>query len=493
MTLSERLSEYVRAAFSGIWVQTHEQDDALVEIAQLARQDDWRLASWDIDKGLKLNGIESDAVTSANDPLSAIKSLNALATPDGTALLVLRNFHRFLGSAEIVQALDTAISKGKQERTFIVILSPVIQIPVELERQFVVIEHDLPGRDQLEQIARSIATEPGDLPEGDDLGLVLDAAAGLTRMEAENAFSLSLVRHGKVVPETLWELKTGMLKKSGLLSLHRGGEKFADLGGLDALKSFSRKALTGGRRGPGVRARGVLLLGVPGTGKSALAKSLGNETGRPTLILDVGSLMGSLVGQTEERTRQALKIVDAMAPCVLFIDEIEKALAGSSGQTDSGVGARMFGTFLTWLSDHESDVFVVATSNDISKLPPEFSRAERWDGTFFIDLPGRREKDMIWEMYSRKFGLSLDQHRPDDRDWTGAEIRSACRLSALLDVPLVEAAMNVVPVAVTAGESVEKLRNWASGRCLSADRPGLYTRGTGGSPGRSINRDPSLN
>jgi hypothetical protein len=398
-----------------------------------------------------------------------------------------------MGSTEVVQALDTAVTQGKQAGKIVVVLSPVVQVPVELERQFVVVEHDLPGRAQLEQIARSIATEPGELPEGDDLGLVLDAAAGLARMEAENAFSLSLVRHGRVVPETLWELKTGMLKKSGLLTLHRGGEKFADLGGLDALKAFSRKALAGGHRGSGVRPRGVLLLGVPGTGKSALAKALGNESGRPTLILDVGSLMGSLVGQTEERTRQALKIVDAMAPCVLFIDEIEKALSGVQSAGDSGVSARMFGTFLGWLSDHESDVFVVATSNDVSKLPPEFSRAGRWDGTFFIDLPGRREKDMNWEMYSRRFGLGLDQHRPDDRDWTGAEIRSACRLSALLDVPLVEAAMNVVPVAVTAGESVEKLRNWASGRCLSADRPGLYTRGTGGSPGSPINRDPSLN
>jgi SpoVK/Ycf46/Vps4 family AAA+-type ATPase len=497
MTLAERLSEYVRAAFSGIWVQTSEQDDALHEIALLARQNNWGLASWDIDKGLKLNGWRADDLAPANapDPLAAIKSLNVLATPDGTALLVLRNFHRFLGSAEIVQSLDSAISKGKQDRTFVVILSPVVQIPVELERQFVIVEHDLPGREQLEQIARSIATEPGDLPEGDALDLVLDAAAGLTRMEAENAFSLSLVRHGKIVPETLWELKTGMLKKSGLLTLHRGGERFADLGGLDALKGFSRKALGGSRRGQGVQARGVLLLGVPGTGKSAFAKALGNEAGRPTLILDVGSLMGSLVGQTEERTRQALKIVDAMAPCVLFIDEIEKALAGvqSSGQTDSGVSARLFGSFLTWLSDHESDVFVVATSNDISKLPPEFSRAERWDAVYFLDMPDHSEKDIIWRMYSETFGLELDQPRPNDRDWTGAEIKSACRLSALLEVSLVEAAQNVVPVAVMAGDSVEKLRNWASGRCLSADRPGLYTRGSGGTPGRSINRDPSVN
>jgi hypothetical protein len=127
MTLSERLSEYVRAAFSGIWVQSHEQDDAIAEIAQLCRQNGWTLATWDIDRGLGLNGQTAEAtVPSAADPLSAVKSLSALATPDGTALLVLRNLHRFLGSAEIVQALETAISKGKQDRTFVVILSPIV-------------------------------------------------------------------------------------------------------------------------------------------------------------------------------------------------------------------------------------------------------------------------------------------------------------------------------------------------------------------------------
>lgn len=497
MTLAERLSEYVRAAFSGIWITSHEHDEAVHEIAQSCRANKWTLASWDIDRGLALQWPSATATPTATDPLAAIKALGALATPDGTAILVLRNYHRFLGSAEIVQALESAISRGKADRTFIVVLSPVVQVPIELERQFVVVEHELPGRDQIEQIARSIAVEPGDLPEGDDLGTVLDAAAGLTRTEAENAFSLSLVRHGKVVPETLWELKSGMLKKSGLLTLHRGGETFADLGGLHALKGFTRKALGSRQRTNGVRPRGVLLLSPPGCGKSAFAKSLGNETGRPTLVLDVGSLMGSLVGQTEERTRQALRIVDAMAPCVLFVDEIEKALAGvqSSGQTDSGVSARMFGTMLGWLNDHESDVFVVATSNDISKLPPEFSRAERWDGTFFIDLPGQQEREAIWSMYVERYGLNPAQPRPTCEGWTGAEIRSCCRLAALLDVPLVEAALNVVPVAVTAGESVERLRSWASGRCLSADRPGLYTRNSGGSgsSGRSLTRDPSTN
>src|SRR3954466_9569906 len=334
------------------------------------------------------------------------------------------------------------------------------------------------------------------MPEGDGLAAVLDAAAGLTRLEAENAFSLSLVRHGRLAPEVLWELKGQALKKAGLLTLHRGGETFADLGGLGALKAFCSRALRPGRPA-GARARGILLLGVPGTGKSMFAKALGNEVGRPTLVLDVGALMGSLVGQTEQRVREALRAVDAMAPCVVFCDEIEKALAGvqGGGQGDSGVGARLFGTLLSWLSDHESDAFFVGTCNDISKLPPEFGRAERFDAIYFLDLPGAAEKEPIWRMYLEKFGLDPDQRRPQERDWTGAEIRSCCRLAALLDIPLIEAAQNVVPVAVTAGESIERLRDWAAGRRLSAGRPRRHTPPSvvGTKPGRNVRRDPSSN
>ncbi|MDR3638636.1 MAG: AAA family ATPase [Isosphaeraceae bacterium] len=498
MTLAERLSEYVRACFTGLWVQSHEPHDALQEIAQLCRQNHWTLAAWDIDQGLSLAGHTADAsaAMSAADPLAAIRTLGSLAASGDTALLVLRNFHRFLNSAEVVQALDTQLTAGRLSGTFVVILSPIVNVPVELERQFAIVEHELPGREQLTAIARGIATEQGELPEGDALIQVLDAAAGLTRVEAENAFSLSLVRHKRIAADTLWEIKSGMLKKSGLLTLHRGGETFAELGGLQALKQFCTRALRSDRPS-GVRARGVLLLGPPGSGKSQFCKALGAETGRPTLILDVGALLGSLVGQSEANIRHALRLVDAMSPCVVMLEEVEKALSGvsSTGQTDSGVSARMFASFLAWLNDHESDAFVVCSANDVSRLPPEFARSERFDGTFFLDLPAAGEKDVIWRMYLAKYGLDPDQRRPRDTEWTGAEIKACCRLAALLDVPLVDAAQQIVPVAVTAGESVERLRTWASGRCLAADRPGLYTRGTevGGKTGRNVNRNPSSN
>ena len=494
MTLAERLSEYIRACFSGIWIESHEHADALAEITQLCRQEDWQLAVWDIEQGLRARGTQSPAENDGSDPLAAIRSLAAMATPegDGTAVLVLCNFHRFLSSVEIVQALARQISAGKQQRLFVLVLSPVVQIPIELEKLFVVVEHELPGREQLEAIARSIATEEGDLPEA-TVSPVLDAAAGLTRYEAEGAFSLSLIRHNRLVPQAIFEQKAQTLKKSGLLALHRGSETFADLGGLDSLKAFCSRAL---RRSAaaGTRARGVALVSPPGCGKSQFCKALGNEVGRPTLTLDVGSLMGSLVGQSESQTRQALKIADAMAPCVLFCDEADKALAGASGSGDSGVSARLFGTLLTYLSDHTSDVFVVVTANDVSKLPPEFFRSERFDGLFMLDLPGSQEKQAIWKLYLAKFGLDAKQKLPADDLWTGAEIRSCCRLSALLDVPLLHAAQNVVPVAVTASEALGRLRTWASGRCLSADKPGIYQHAAAtAKPGRRVSRDPSNN
>ena len=273
------------------------------------------------------------------------------------------------------------------------------------------------------------------------------------------------------------------------MSLHRGTEDFQSLGGLDTLKAFTKRALLRHREdGPSpVRPKGVMLLSPPGCGKSAFCKALGREVGRPVIILDVGSLLGSLVGQSEERTRQALATIDAMAPAVVMIDEVEKAFSGVAGssQNDSGVSSRVFATFLTWLNDHESDVFVVCTANDVQKLPPEFSRAERFDGVFFVDLPGRAQKDAIWEIYLGQYALETDQKRPDDRDWTGAEIKSCCRLAALLDLPLSQAAQNIVPVATTSGESVQRLRQWADGRCLSADVPGVFrASGTGQSKRR---------
>ena len=478
MSLMNELNDYINAAFSGLWVQTVEPDEAERELVEHARQQHWTLAVWDVARGLRLPLNPSATAPEVADPLAVLRLLPTLApvNNDGsgepTTLLVLPNFHRFLSSAEIVQTLFEQLITGKQRRIFVVVLSPLIQIPLELERSFVVVEHALPTQDQLGQIATDLlADHPDGRPTGPAWQALLEAAAGLTRAEAEGAFALSLARHDALRPEVIWDLKGQTLRKLNLLTLHRGQENFASLGGLAALKDFCRRALQPGRA---VKPRGALLLSPPGCGKSAFCRALGNETGRPVLTLDIGALMGGLVGDTERNVRQALKIADAMSPCVLFVDELEKGLSGVGGSGDSGVSTRLFGTLLTWLADHQTDVFFVGTANDISRLPPEFTRAERLDALFFVDLPGSAERRLIWDMYRRQYDVAANQPIPNDNDWTGAEIKSCCRLSALLDVSLTEAASNVVPVAQTAVEAVTKLRHWASGRCLSADRPGIY-------------------
>lgn len=487
-TFKTMLHEYVAGCFTGIWIETHEPEEAIAELGALCREQSWQLGQWNIDQGLR-TGVA--LIEEASDPLSAVKSAGRIG--EGTSILVLENFHRFLALPDIVHALAGQLHAGKQTRSIIIVVAPVLELPPELEKRFVVVEHALPDRDQLRKIAEELAIDEGELPEAAELDQLIDAASGMTRSEAESAYSLSLVRSGRLLPTTVRDLKTQTLKKRGLLSLYRGPATFDDLGGLDSLKSFCKWAAL--RSSERVRARGVMLLSPPGCGKSQICKALGSETGRPVILLDVGSLMGSLVGQSENRTRQALKIIDAMGKSVVLLDEVDKAFgsvtSGNSG--DSGVSARMFGTFLTWLNDRQSDSFVVCTANDVQKLTPEFARAERFDAVYFLDLPLREEKDSIWSIYLEHFGLDVEQAKPDDSDWSGAEIKACCRLAALLDVPL-NLAQNVVPVAVTARESIDRLRRWADQRCLDAHAGGLYRfTPTPTKTRRKIKGDPSLN
>ena len=203
MKLSDRLGELVRACFTGVWVESVEHEDAIAEIAEMCRENQWRLASWDIDAGLRIPGGEHAEAEQGTDPLAAIRATRPFASDDTPSIVVLRNFHRFLGSAEIMQALARQVAEGRSSQTVYIILSPTVQLPIELEKSFVVVEHPMPTRQQLREIAAGVATEDGELPSGDELETVLDAAMGLTRLEAENAFGLSLVRDRVIRPESI--------------------------------------------------------------------------------------------------------------------------------------------------------------------------------------------------------------------------------------------------------------------------------------------------
>lgn len=472
--LDKKLVNLVDAGFSAIWVYTSEPDEAQRSIAKLAEQHEWKLSTWDCMAGLK--GLVNDKAQGTPNPLSPITTyLSRNAAEKEAQVILLHNYHRFLENPQVVQGVINASLVGKGTQTFYVVLSPVRDLPLELQKVFTILEHPLPGEEEL----KAVLEEVSDGSQG-TTAEVINAAKGMTRRQAEDAFSLSMVEHeGTISSETIWDLKKGFVNDRGYMSFSRGGPGFESIEGLDNLKRFTKNLL---RPESTVPSKGVMLLGPPGTGKSHLCKALGNETGRPTIVLDFGALYQKHVGDTEKNIRDALATADAMGRVVLMIDEVEKALAGAGGDGDSGVAARAFGTFLTWLSDREekkSDVFVVMTSNDISKLPPEFTRAERVDAVFFLDLPNDIERAKIWDLYEQKYALPAGKRYNkklfEDKGWTGAEIKACCRLAASLGVGVKESSSYIVPVSVTSGEKIQALREWAKGRCISATYEGAYT------------------
>lgn len=457
--LRDRLGPYVKAGFSGVWVTTSEPEEAQREVNLLAHALGRESRQWDIGRGL----VVGDAARPGSDnPLAPLTGL-----PNGGqgALVTLHNYHRFLDNAKVVQCLANALLAAKEDGNTFLVLSPALSLPPELEKTFVVIDHDLPTRDQL---LGKLGDIEGDVGYEDGVG---DAAVGLTLREAENAYALSLVKHGKVTVEEVLELKTQAVKKKGFLELYRGKESFSSLGGLGGAKDFCARLL---RKGNPVAPRGILLVGVPGSGKSAFIKALGNEVDRPTLLMDVGRLHSKYVGESEANLRGALRLADSLAPCVLFIDEVEKALSGVGSDGDSGVSARVFGSLLTWMNDRESDVFVALSANDVTRLPPEFSRAERLDRVFMVDLPTGDELDRIWEIYRGLYGVPDLHLPPNDSQWTGAEVKSCCRLSRALGVSLTEASKGLVPVAASSADKIHALREWAKGKVTDASTGEIY-------------------
>lgn len=496
MSLPEQIDDYVRAGNTALWVESHEHEEALAEIMALCKTNQWVLFSWDAVDGMQSigTGVQitwTRPTTPEQVPNQAFIDLEAVAnarksvtnTPVApSVILVLRNIHDTMASnPALKQRIIKAAFLGRKSRAFVIILSPVIAIPPEMDKLFTVITHDLPTRQQLKKIAKTLATEPGEYPtDAVEERELLDASTGMSRIEAENAFSISIIRKNKLMPSVILEEKGRSLLKDGLLRLWTKPTSFAELGGLSHLKSFHKELLTSKSDNPLARPRGTLLLSPPGCGKSQFSKALGFETNRPVLSLDISTLMGGRVGQSEAQTRRALATADAMAPCILYIDEVEKGLAGlgGSGQSDGGVAQRMFGTILTWMNDHESDVFTIATCNDINKIletNPEFARAERFDGMFFIDLPTEDERDKIWSIWLKAFGISEKNNpRPPDDGWTGAEIRTCCRLATIFKRPLKETGKLVVPSIRTASRQIEQLQKWAQNRCLSATNQGIY-------------------
>ncbi len=418
------------------------------------------------------------------------------------AIFLFKDFHPFLTKSNfaVTRKLKEIALHLKNSFKTIVLVSSVLEIPVELEKEITLLNHPLPSRDDLAALLDKIIADVKQFRqvniELDEAGRerLLQAALGLTLGEAENVFAKIIVKGERLSGEDVNEVfaeKQQIIRKSGLLEYYSTDENFTNVGGLSVLKEWLAKravAFTQEAREFGLPfPKGILMLGVQGCGKSLCAKAVSNLWQLPLLRFDMGRMFGSLVGSSEENVRRAIAVAESVAPTILWVDEIDKAFAGSqgSGATDGGTTARVFGTFLTWLSEKTAPVFVVATANDISQLPPELLRKGRLDEIFFVDLPSPAERKEIFKIHITKRKrdaekFDLESLAGASAEFSGAEIEEAVN-SALYDAfysrqelateNIQTSLSQTVPLAKTMDEQINRLRSWAEGRARNASVP----------------------
>ena len=487
------IADLIRARYSLLYVISHEEARVEESLRKLCVEREMRLEVWSITEGFRVLA-GGTGQRDVKDPLKALEHVNRA---EGRGLFVLRDFHPFLKEPSIVRRLRDLGHELRKTKKSLVLLSPVQKVPPELEKSIsAMVYWELPTRPEIEQIARRLVTQAPEATQQEVqsnpafLEKVVEAALGLTEVEAENVFAKSIVMFKRFEVDVILQEKEQIIRKSGILEFLHPDERMTGVGGLDTLKdwlhkrtlAFSREARDFGLPEP----RGILLLGIPGCGKSLTAKSIGALWQTPLLRLDVGRVFGSLVGSSEENIRRAIRTAESVAPCVLWLDELEKGLSGvqSSGQSDAGTSARVFGTFITWLQEKTTPVFVIATANQVKLLPPEVLRKGRFDEIFFVDLPSAEEREEIFRIHVQK-----KNRNPEDLDlsalveategFSGSEIEQVV-ISALYDAfylgqdltteGLLESIEETVPLSQTMQEDITEMRNWSRTRARFASR-----------------------
>jgi len=495
------IEDLVKARYPLIYVVSHEESRVEESLKKLCIEREMRLEVWSITEGMQVlaNG---SGTRDVKDPLKALEHVNR---GEGRALYILRDFHPFTKDPTVVRRLRDLSFALRRTKKSVILLSPVQKVPPELEKAVSAIVYwELPTRTEIDAIARRLVPQApapvqkqaSERPEF--LEHVVEAALGLTEVEAENVFAKSMVRTHTFDIKTILDEKKQIIRKSGLLEYYERTESIADVGGLVTLKdwvkkrrhAFSKKAREFGLPLP----KGMLLIGVPGTGKSLTAKAVGSLWEMPLLRLDVGKIFAGLVGSSEENIRKVTQTAEAIAPAILWIDEIEKGFSGtgSSGQTDGGTTSRVFGSFITWMQEKESPVFVIATANDVSQLPPELLRKGRFDEIFFCDLPTREERRQIFEVHIHKKGrnpaeFELERLADATQEFSGAEIEQAI-VQAMYDAfdsgvditteGLLHSLADIVPLSVTMREKIDVMREWARTRARPASGKASQSKGT---------------
>jgi SpoVK/Ycf46/Vps4 family AAA+-type ATPase len=481
----------IRSRYPVIAVDTLEEDRLRELLVRVAERLDVPLFSWSRTRGLVRSGRERGVYDTA-DPFKLLAHLQASEAP---GVYLLADFHPYLEQdPQLVRLLREALASFTADRRALVLSGHGVELPAEIGKQGVPYRLALPD---LEEIRAELREGVRRAVEEDGVRVAIDQEQayeiarelqGLTRDEVRRALRRAMVSDASLTPEDIEvvrEVKRAAFGRTGLLEFVRTAGR-EPVGGMAALREWLRKrrgAMEARAREFGLEPpRGILLMGVQGCGKSLMARNVAAEWGLPLVRLDPGSLYDKFVGETEKNLRRALESVDAMAPAVLWVDEIEKGFARGSSEADGGVTQRLLGTWLTWLQERASTVFVVATANDVEQLPPELLRKGRFDEIFFVDLPGRDERREILALHLARRSrdparFDLDGLAEASEGFSGSELEQAIvaglytafhadrRLDDAILLAEIEAA---VPLSVTMAERVARLRGWARGRAVPA-------------------------
>lgn len=492
--MREDLNVLIQAQYPLIYLMTFEEERAEQTIAAVAQRlrPQRRLFIWTMTHGIVEHG-QPRNVTQHNSTVSPEAAVEWVMRQREPGIFIFKDLHPFRDSPAVTRCLRDAIASFRDTQKTILLMSPVQEIPVELEKEVVVLDFQLPTMGELNQVLTQELNQSKSVTiTTETREKLLKAALGLTRDEAEKVYRKARVVAGQLTDDEVdivLSEKKQLIRRNGILEFMEVDETIDSVGGLEELKhwltqrsnAFTERAREYGLPQP----KGMLILGVPGCGKSLIAKTTSRLWGLPLLRLDLGRVYdGSTVGRSEANLRNALRTAESISPAILFIDEIDKAFSGSTGSSDSdgGTSGRIFGTFLTWMQEKTSPVFVMATANRVERLPSEFLRKGRFDEIFFVDLPNEEERKEIFRIHLQKrrsdiSRFDLDQLTKVCEGFSGAEIEQGL-ISAMYEafaqgreftqLDIIAAIRATLPLSKTMNEQVTALRDWARQRARPA-------------------------
>lgn len=498
----QEIDELIRARYPLLYVVSWEEERVRRLLAEVARGQGKTLLEWSVTDGLR--AIEGQLPPRKDRPgrdRHVLVVLNEILQADSSTIYLLKDFHAYLETPEVLRQLRDLCSVLRSSHKTLIILSPVLKIPPELEKAITIADLPLPTYQELSELLEQKVLRPTSTRQfkvqlrAEERDALIKAAQGLTLNEAENAFARAIVRDRLLNVDDIQAVvqeKMQIIRKSGLLEFYDTAASQAALGGMELLKDWVRKrtrAFSLEARSYGLPPpRGILLMGVQGCGKSLAAKTIASVWKLPLLRLDMSRIFQGFIGSSEDNMRRALKVAESLAPVVLWVDEIEKAFSGVEGSsaTDGGTTARVIAQYLTWMQEKTAPVFVVATANNVRGLPPELLRKGRLDEIFFVDLPRTRERAEIFQIHLKRLGrdpavFEVRELASAAKGFSGAEIEQAI-ISAMYDSffeqrevtgrDILISLQQTVPLSTTMRESIDALRAWAADRARPATSPG---------------------